>query len=35
VAEAMKTYETAAPIPGLQRSAIDRANALALFPQFG
>jgi predicted TIM-barrel fold metal-dependent hydrolase len=35
VAEAMKIYETATPIPGLQRSAIDRTNALALFPQFG
>jgi len=33
VGEAMQTYEGAAPIPGLQRAAIDRANALSLFPQ--
>jgi predicted TIM-barrel fold metal-dependent hydrolase len=35
VAAAMKTYEAAASIPGPQRIAIDRANALSLFPQFG
>jgi predicted TIM-barrel fold metal-dependent hydrolase len=35
IAEAFKLYEAAAPIAGPQRRAIDRANALALFPQFG
>jgi predicted TIM-barrel fold metal-dependent hydrolase len=35
IAAAAKLYETAAPSAGLQRGAIDRANALALFPQFG
>jgi predicted TIM-barrel fold metal-dependent hydrolase len=34
VAAAMKTYEAALPLPGLQPMAIDRTNALALFPQF-
>jgi predicted TIM-barrel fold metal-dependent hydrolase len=33
VAEAVRTYEGVA-MPGEQRSAIDRANALSLFPQF-
>jgi hypothetical protein len=35
IAEAFKLYEAAAPIADPQRRAIDRANALALFPQFG
>jgi predicted TIM-barrel fold metal-dependent hydrolase len=34
VAAAFKIQETAAPVAGLQRGAIDRANALSLFPQF-
>jgi predicted TIM-barrel fold metal-dependent hydrolase len=34
IAEASKLYETAAPGAGQQRVAIDRTNALALFPQF-
>jgi predicted TIM-barrel fold metal-dependent hydrolase len=34
IAEASKLYEAAAPLAGVQRAAIDRANALALFPQF-
>jgi predicted TIM-barrel fold metal-dependent hydrolase len=33
IAEAVKTYE-AVPLASSQRDAIDRANALALFPQF-
>jgi predicted TIM-barrel fold metal-dependent hydrolase len=33
IAEAFKIDATAAPGP--QRTAIDRGNALALFPQFG
>jgi predicted TIM-barrel fold metal-dependent hydrolase len=33
VAEAVRTYEGVA-MPGEQRAAIDRANALSLFPQF-
>jgi predicted TIM-barrel fold metal-dependent hydrolase len=33
VNEAIKTYETAA-MPDQQRDAIDRRNALSLFPQF-
>ena len=33
IAEAMK-YATAAPPEGLDRAAVDRGNALALFPQF-
>jgi predicted TIM-barrel fold metal-dependent hydrolase len=35
VAEAMQTYDAATSVAGLQTAAIDRANALALFPQFG
>jgi predicted TIM-barrel fold metal-dependent hydrolase len=35
VTEAVKTYETAAPIDARQRAAIDRGNALSLFPQYG
>jgi predicted TIM-barrel fold metal-dependent hydrolase len=35
VAEAFKHYDAAAPAAGLQRAAIDRGNALTLFPQFG
>jgi predicted TIM-barrel fold metal-dependent hydrolase len=35
VAEALKTYEMSAPVTDHERLAIDRANALALFPQFG
>ena len=34
VAEAMKAYCAGTPIGGLERAAIDRGNALALFPQF-
>lgn len=34
VAEAMKAYAVTTPIGGLDRAAIDRGNALALFPQF-
>jgi 6-methylsalicylate decarboxylase len=34
VAEALKTYE-AASVPPDQRAALDRRNALSLFPQFG
>jgi predicted TIM-barrel fold metal-dependent hydrolase len=33
IAEAVKTYETSVPISEATRSAIDRGNALALFPQ--
>jgi predicted TIM-barrel fold metal-dependent hydrolase len=33
IAEAVKTYE-AVPMSQTQRTAIDRANALSLFPQF-
>jgi len=33
IAEALKTYEGVA-MPQEQRSAIDRTNALSLFPQF-
>jgi predicted TIM-barrel fold metal-dependent hydrolase len=33
VAEMLRTYE-AAPLPATQRSAIDRGNAMSLFPQF-
>jgi predicted TIM-barrel fold metal-dependent hydrolase len=33
VAEAIETYESVS-MPTAQRSAIDRANALSLFPQF-
>ena len=33
IAEAVKTYE-AAPMPQAQRDAIDRDNALSLFPQW-
>jgi len=33
-AEAMKTYEALDAVPPAQRSAIDRGNALRLFPQF-
>jgi 6-methylsalicylate decarboxylase len=33
IAEAVKTYE-ASPMPQAQRDAIDRGNALSLFPQF-
>jgi predicted TIM-barrel fold metal-dependent hydrolase len=33
IAEAMK-YATAAPPDGLDRAAVDRGNALVLFPQF-
>jgi predicted TIM-barrel fold metal-dependent hydrolase len=33
VAEALRTYESSAPIDGPQRFAIDRGNALLLFPQ--
>jgi predicted TIM-barrel fold metal-dependent hydrolase len=35
IAEAAKLYEVAAPSAGVERAAIDRGNALALFPQFG
>jgi 6-methylsalicylate decarboxylase len=35
VAQAMKTYDAATSVGGLQTAAIDRANALSLFPQFG
>ena len=35
VAEAFKLHDTAASVAGLQRDAIDRGNALSLFPQFG
>ena len=35
VAEAMQTYDAATSVAGLQTAAIDRANALVLFPQFG
>jgi predicted TIM-barrel fold metal-dependent hydrolase len=35
IAEAFKIDQTAAPVSGLRRSAIDRGNALSLFPQFG
>ncbi len=35
VAEALRTYETSAPMTDHERLAIDRANALSLFPQFG
>ena len=35
VAQAMKTYDAATLVGGLQTAAIDRANALSLFPQFG
>jgi 6-methylsalicylate decarboxylase len=34
MAEAFKIQEAAAPVAGLERRAIDRANALSLFPQF-
>ena len=34
IAEAVKTYEAAASIAPEQRAAIDRSNALSLFPQF-
>jgi len=34
IAEASKLYEAAAPSAGVERAAIDRGNALALFPQF-
>jgi predicted TIM-barrel fold metal-dependent hydrolase len=33
IAEALKTYETSVPISEETRSAIDRGNALTLFPQ--
>jgi predicted TIM-barrel fold metal-dependent hydrolase len=33
VAQAMKTYDAATSVAGLQTTAIDRRNALALFPQ--
>jgi predicted TIM-barrel fold metal-dependent hydrolase len=33
-AEAVKTYEGITPISPGQRTAIDRDNALSLFPQF-
>jgi predicted TIM-barrel fold metal-dependent hydrolase len=33
IAEAVRTYE-AVPMSQTQRTAIDRANALSLFPQF-
>jgi predicted TIM-barrel fold metal-dependent hydrolase len=33
VAEAMKTYDAATSVAGLRTAAIDRGNALALFPQ--
>jgi predicted TIM-barrel fold metal-dependent hydrolase len=35
IVEALRLYESSAPVPGLQRNAIDRTNALSLFPQFG
>jgi 6-methylsalicylate decarboxylase len=35
IAEASRLYEAAAPLAGVERAAIDRGNALALFPQFG
>jgi 6-methylsalicylate decarboxylase len=35
IAEASKVYAAAAPSAGVERAAIDRGNALALFPQFG
>jgi predicted TIM-barrel fold metal-dependent hydrolase len=35
IAEAFKFHATAAPGAGLQRDAIDRSNALSLFPQLG
>jgi predicted TIM-barrel fold metal-dependent hydrolase len=35
IAEAFKHYDAATSPAGLQRGAIDRGNALALFPQFG
>jgi predicted TIM-barrel fold metal-dependent hydrolase len=35
IAEASKLYAAAAPSAGVERAAIDRGNALALFPQFG
>jgi 6-methylsalicylate decarboxylase len=34
VAQAMETYEAPAAMAGPQRNAIDRGNALSLFPQF-
>jgi 6-methylsalicylate decarboxylase len=34
IAEAVKTYEAVTSIPSEQRVAIDRSNALPLFPQF-
>jgi 6-methylsalicylate decarboxylase len=34
IAEAIKTYEAVTSLPPAQRSAIDRVNALSLFPQF-
>jgi predicted TIM-barrel fold metal-dependent hydrolase len=34
IAEAVKTYEGVSSIAPAQRAAIDRGNALALFPQF-
>jgi predicted TIM-barrel fold metal-dependent hydrolase len=34
LAEALELYATAVPIADLQRGAIDRTNALSLFPQF-
>jgi predicted TIM-barrel fold metal-dependent hydrolase len=33
-AEAVATYEAIAPLSSIQRNAIDRTNALSLFPQF-
>jgi predicted TIM-barrel fold metal-dependent hydrolase len=35
IVEALKLHESSSPVPGLQRNAIDRTNALSLFPQFG
>jgi len=35
IGEAVKTYEAVGSIPQRQRAAIDRTNALSLFPQFG
>jgi predicted TIM-barrel fold metal-dependent hydrolase len=35
IAAASTLYEAAAPLAGVERAAIDRGNALALFPQFG
>src|SRR5712691_11321749 len=34
IAEAVKTYESVTSLPDRQRIAIDRGNALSLFPQF-